>query len=92
MRAYPALAIGSVIVIAACMWLRYAVQNYWIMGKMPAAVRQEFLTLSQNPQSNPARFHDIVDSWWGSVSTPSIASADWVTVALLVLVMIPSLW
>ena len=85
-----ALAIGSVIVIAACMWLRYAVQNYWIMGKMPAAVRQEFLTLSQNPQSNPARFHDIVDSWWGlSYSTPSIASADWVTVALLVLVMIP---
>lgn len=26
-----ALAIGSVIVIATCMWLRYAVQNYWIM-------------------------------------------------------------
>ena len=85
-----ALAIGSVIVIATCMWLRYAVQNYWIMGKMPAAVRQEFLTLSQNPQANPARFHSIVDTWWGlSYSTPSIASADWATVALLVLVMIP---
>ncbi|PJR58988.1 sensor histidine kinase [Raoultella sp. T31] len=85
-----ALAIGSVIVIATCMWLRYAVQNYWIMGRMPAAVRQEFLTLSQNPQANPARFHNIVDTWWGlSYSTPSIASADWVTVALLVLVMIP---
>lgn len=85
-----ALAIGSVIVIAACMWLRYAVQNYWIMGRMPAAVRQEFITLSQNPQSNPERFHAIVDTWWGlSYSTPSIASADWVTVALLVLVMIP---
>lgn len=85
-----ALAIGSVIVIATCMWLRYAVQNYWIMGRMPPAVRQEFLTLSQNPQANPARFHSIVDTWWGlSYSTPSIASADWVTVALLVLVMIP---
>lgn len=85
-----ALAIGSVIVIATCMWLRYAVQNYWIMGRMPSAVRQEFLTLSQNPQANPARFHTIVDTWWGlSYSTPSIASADWVTVALLVLVMIP---
>ena len=69
-----ALAIGSVIVIATCMWLRYAVQNYWIMGKMPVAVRQEFLTLSQNPQANPARFHSIVDTWWGlSYSTPSIA-------------------
>lgn len=85
-----ALAIGSVIVIATCMWLRYAVQNYWIMSRMPASVRQEFLALSQNPQADPARFHQIVDTWWGlSYSTPSIASADWVTVALLVLVMIP---
>lgn len=50
------------IVIATCMWLRYAVQNYWIMGGMPPAVRQEFLTLSQNPQANPARFHSIVDT------------------------------
>jgi signal transduction histidine kinase len=59
-------------------------------GQNAAAVRQEFLTLSQNPQANPARFHSIVDTWWGlSYSTPSIASADWVTVALLVLVMIP---
>lgn len=57
---------------------------------MPVSVRQEFLALSQNPQANPARFHQIVDTWWGlSYSTPSIASADWVTVALLVLVMIP---
>ncbi len=85
-----ALAIGSVIVIATCMWLRYAVQNYWNIGRMPASVRQEFLALSQNPQANPVRFHQIVDTWWGlSYSTPSIASADWVTVALLVLVMIP---
>lgn len=85
-----ALAIGSVVVIAACMWLRYAVQNYWILHKMPSAVRQEFVTLSQAPQINPGRFHDIVDTWWElSYSTPSIASADWATVALLVLVMIP---
>lgn len=85
-----ALAIGTVIVIATCMWLRYAVQNYWNLGRMPVSVRQEFLALSQNPQANPARFHQIVDTWWGlSYSTPSIASADWVTVALLVLVMIP---
>lgn len=55
------------------------------LGRMPVSVRQEFLALSQNPQANPARFHQIVDTWWGlSYSTPSIASADWVTVALLV--------
>lgn len=85
-----ALAIGSVMVIATCMWLRFAVQNYWIMHKMPPSLREEFIALSRNPEANPARFHQIVDTWWGlSYSTPSIASADWVTVAVLVLVMIP---
>jgi hypothetical protein len=37
-----ALAIGSVIVIATCMWLRYAVQNYWIMGRMPRRSGKSF--------------------------------------------------
>jgi len=85
-----ALAIGSVIIIALCMWLRYAVQNFWVLHHMPAPVRDEFLALKENPQLNPSRFHDIVDTWWGlSYSTPSIASADWIMVAVLVLVMIP---
>lgn len=85
-----ALAIGSVIIIALCMWLRYAVQNFWALHHMPAPVRDEFLVLKENPQLNPSRFHDIVDTWWGlSYSTPSIASADWIMVAVLVLVMIP---
>lgn len=85
-----ALAIGSVIIIALCMWLRYAVQNFWVLHHMPALVRDEFLALKENPQLNPSRFHDIVDTWWGlSYSTPSIASADWIMVAVLVLVMIP---
>lgn len=85
-----ALAIGSVIIIALCMWLRYAVQNFWVLHHMPVPVRDEFLALKENPQLNPSRFHDIVDTWWGlSYSTPSIASADWIMVAVLVLVMIP---
>ncbi len=85
-----ALAIGSVIIIALCMWLRYAVQNFWVLHHMPAPVRDEFLALKENPQLNPSRFHDLVDTWWGlSYSTPSIASADWIMVAVLVLVMIP---
>lgn len=57
-----ALAIGSVMVIATCMWLRFAVQNYWIMHKMPPALREEFVALSRNPEANPARFHQIVDT------------------------------
>ena len=45
-----ALALGTVIVIAVCMWLRFAVQNYWIMHRMPPALREEFLRLADNPQ------------------------------------------
>ena len=66
-----ALAIGTVIIIAVCMWLRYAVQNVWILHAMPAPVRAEFLLLKENPEINPTRFHEIVDTWWG------LSSACW---------------
>ncbi|KAA8995758.1 two-component sensor histidine kinase [Affinibrenneria salicis] len=85
-----ALAIGSVIVIALCMWLRFAIQNIWVLHRMPVALRQEFELLLQNPDINLARFHQIVDSWWGvRYSDPSITSADWILVGVLVVVMIP---
>ncbi|EJJ0662615.1 sensor histidine kinase [Cronobacter sakazakii] len=84
------LAVGTVIVIAVCMWLRFAVQNYWNLHRMPPALRDEFLRLVDNPQADPARFHYIVDTWWGlNYSTPSIASGDWLLLSVLVLVMIP---
>ena len=85
-----ALAIGSVIVIAVCMWLRFAIENLWNLHRMPAALRDEFEVLRQHPGTNPARFHEIVDTWWGIRSAdPSIASADWMMVWILVVVMIP---
>ncbi|MEC5344269.1 ATP-binding protein [Brenneria populi] len=85
-----ALAIGTVIVIALCMWLRFAVQNIWVLNHMPPALREEFLTLRQHPEINLTRFHQIVDTWWGvDYSDPSIASADWLMVGVLVVVMIP---
>ncbi|QII38304.1 two-component sensor histidine kinase [Rouxiella badensis] len=85
-----ALAIGSVVVIAVCMWLRFAVQSLWIQHHMPPPLRDEFAVLRTHPETNLARFHEIVDAWWGvSYSDPSIASADWLTVGILVGVMIP---
>ena len=57
---------------------------------MPEAVLNEFLTLREHPELNPARYHEIIDKWWGiSFSSPSIASSDWLTVGVLVLVTIP---
>lgn len=85
-----ALAIGSVVVIALCMWLRFAIENLWVLHHMPAAMREEFYVLRNNPELNLARFHEIVDQGWGaSYSDPSIASADWIMVGILVVVVIP---
>ncbi|QTF09721.1 two-component sensor histidine kinase [Brenneria izadpanahii] len=85
-----ALAIGTVIVIALCMWLRFAIQNIWVLHHMPPMLREEFEMLRQHPETDLARFHQIVDTWWGvSYSEPSVASADWLMVGVLVAVMIP---
>ncbi len=84
------LAIGTVVLIALCMWLRFTVQYLWITHHMPPAVLCEFLALRAHPERDPARFHQIIDSWWGiRYSDPSIASSDWITVGILVLVTIP---
>lgn len=84
------LAIGSVILIAICMWLRFAMQAWWVYHRMPAAVAEEFTRLRLHPASDPTRFHQIVDRWWGiTFSDPSLASSDWLTVLVLVMVAIP---
>lgn len=84
------LAIGSVVLIAICMWLRFAVQAYWVYYRMPPALLEEFTQLRHHPASDPARFHQIIDQWWGiNFSDPSLASSDWLTVFVLVVVMIP---
>lgn len=84
------LAIGSVILIAFCMWLRFAVQAYWIYYRMPPTLLNEFTQLRHHPASDPIRFHQIIDQWWGiNFSDPSLASSDWFTVIVLVVVTIP---
>ncbi|HEY0211934.1 sensor histidine kinase [Acerihabitans sp.] len=84
------LAIGSVIAIALCMWLRYIIQNLWIIFHMPQAVRDEFLPLRDHPELNPALFHQIMDQRWGiNYSVPSLVPADWIMVGVLVVVIIP---
>ncbi|MGC6387743.1 sensor histidine kinase [Ewingella sp. S1.OA.A_B6] len=84
------LAIGSVIVIAFCMWLRFGIQNFWVISHMSQASKNVFLPLFENPERNPLLFHQIMDEHWGIwYSVPSIMSADWLMVGMLVLVVIP---
>lgn len=84
------LAAGSVVLIALCMWLRFALLDAWVQHRMPEAVRQEFLHLRENPDLNRIRYHEIIDDWYGlQFSDPSIASTDWLTLGGLVLFVTP---
>lgn len=84
------LAIGSVVIIATCMWLRFALWSTWIAHRMPDPVKKEFALLRENPAINPIRYHEIIDTWYGQkFSDPSIATTDWLALGLLVLVAIP---
>lgn len=84
------LAIGTVVVIAACMWLRFAIWNIWVVEHMPKTVQQEFARLRQNPELDLNRYHQIIDTYFGlSFSDPSIATTDWLILIILVLVAIP---
>lgn len=84
------LAAGSISLIALCMWLRFAVLNAWVEHQMPEPVRKEFQLLRDNPDLNRARYHEIIDTWYGlRFSDPSIASSDWLTLGVLVLVATP---
>lgn len=85
-------SICSVFVFVASIWLRYALQAVWLKQQMPAAVREEYALIKAHAPADPARFHQIVDQWWGlSYTDPNIASEDWLTIGVLVIVLIPCL-
>lgn len=84
------LAIGSIVLIALCMWLRYVFLNWWVLKQMPLVTRQEFLYLREHPNVNAGRFNQLVDIWYGqSYSDPSITSTDWGLLGILVIVVTP---
>lgn len=84
------LAIGTVVVIAVCMWLRFAIWNIWVVQHMPESVRTEFGILRNNPTLNLTRYHELIDTYFGlSFSDTSIWTGDWLILVTLVLVAIP---
>jgi two-component system, OmpR family, sensor histidine kinase AdeS len=84
------LAAGSVMLIALFMWLRFALTNLSVQQRMPAPVREEFARLRADPDLDLTRYHEIIDHWYGlSFSDPSIASSDWLTLGILVLIVSP---
>ncbi|SUE07220.1 two-component sensor protein [Pantoea agglomerans] len=84
------LAIGSVVLIAICMWLRFAVQAYWVYYRMPPALLGGVHPAAPPPcQRSGTLSSDYRPVVGINFSDPSLASSDWLTVFVLVVVMIP---
>ncbi|TCN86812.1 sensor histidine kinase [Shewanella fodinae] len=84
------LAIGTIVLIAFCMWLRFALWNFWVYQQMPETVRQEFSLLQQNPEANWDRYVRLVEQYYGhTFINTSVATVDWLILLSLILVAIP---
>jgi len=84
------VAIGTLALIAGCMWSWYTYLNFFVVRSMPDAVRKEFLALVKNPESNLQRFHGIVDEWYGvDFSSPFSFAIDWKLLTLYACVIVP---
>lgn len=84
------VAVGTIALIAGCMWSWYSVLNYRILRQMPEALRQELLVLVKHPESNPQRFHEIIDTWYGvDFSNPFSYLIDWELLTAYGCVIVP---
>lgn len=84
------LAVGSIILIAFLMWVRFYVENKWHEYRMPEDVRTELSVLIKHPEKNITRYHEIIDTWYGiAYSDPRMGVVDWVILGVLVLIFIP---
>lgn len=89
-RKVISLAVGSIILISFCMWLRFFIDNKWHEHRMPAEVRAELAELMKNPERDINRYHAIIDQWYGvDYWKPELGSTDWLILTVLVLIVMP---
>lgn len=89
-RKVISLAVGSIILISFCMWLRFYIDIKWHEYRMPVEIRAELAELIKNPWLNINRYHAIIDRWYGvDYWKPELAVTDWLILAILVLIVIP---
>lgn len=89
-RKVISLAVGSIILISFCMWLRFYIDIKWHEYRIPVEVRAELAELIKNPWLNINRYHAIIDRWYGvDYWKPEIRITDWLILAVLVLIVMP---
>lgn len=86
------LLLVAVITIAGLMWLRFAIYSIYIEQQMPDAVRTEFQQFAEQKDYGNPRYQEIVNQFYGpEVFAPNIASSDWLILAIMVLIALPTM-
>ncbi|MFP3276342.1 MAG: ATP-binding protein [Paraburkholderia sp.] len=85
-----ALAVGAVVSIAMCMWLRFAIWDFYTMHQIPASARPELEALRAAPELNQARLWELFQRYYNVRDfLPGVASRDWLLLAALVIGSVP---
>ncbi|UEM41384.1 sensor histidine kinase [Pectobacterium aquaticum] len=86
------LLLAAVITIAGLMWLRFAIYSIYIEQHMPDAVRTEFQQFTAQKDYGNPRYQEIINQFYGpEVFAPNIASSDWLVLAIMVLIALPTM-
>jgi len=87
-----ALAIGTAVVVATCMWLRFAIWNATILRNMPEADRAEFKYLEAHPDRDKKRLVQLMNQYYGvTYVVPEIGNADWVALGIMLVATMPAI-
>lgn len=84
------LAVGTMLVIAFCMWLRLALATQAMERRMPPAARADVTRLMTSPETNKARIWPYLERYYEVADfMPGLLGDDWLVFYGLVLVSIP---
>ena len=87
-----ALAIGTAVVVATCMWLRFAIWNATVMRRMPEAERTELKFLVAHPNLDNYRLLQLINRYYGADYVyPEIGNEDWLTLGVLLVCATPAI-
>jgi two-component system sensor histidine kinase AdeS len=87
-----ALAIGTAVVVATCMWLRFAIWNATVMRRMPEADRAELKYLVAHPNRDSYRLVQLINQYYGVTYVyPEIGNVDWLTLGVLLVGAVPAI-
>ncbi|MET4677022.1 ATP-binding protein [Luteibacter sp. ME-Dv--P-043b] len=84
------LALGVVLTIALCMWLRFAIEAYTIERRIPPAIRDRIAVLSDAPERHEPELWGYLRQYYRPQDlVPGLVGSDWLLFYALVLASVP---